>query len=59
MEKLVESIGAKPAVTISMGKALFYNQSERSLMAAYDLADFTMANNITQQETEEGIAVSA
>ena len=54
VNRLVESIGQKPQVAISLGKRLFYNQSEKSLMAAYDLADFTMAQNICQRDAEEG-----
>lgn len=34
----------------------FYQQLEKPLPYAYDLADFTMSNNMVERDTEEGIA---
>lgn len=55
--KLVESICAKPAVTIAHGKRLFYSQLDKpQVVEAYTLADMAMAANLMEREAEEGIA---
>ena len=55
--RLVTEIAKNPAVAISMGKHLFYSQVEKSSIAgAYDMADYVMSNNMTEADTEEGIA---
>lgn len=56
MQGLVRDIADKPAVAISMGKRFFYQQLEKPLTAAYDLADYTMSENMCSRDTEEGIA---
>ncbi len=56
VHRLVLDIANKPAVAISMGKRLFYSQLEKSSIAgAYDMADFVMAGNLMESDTEEGI----
>ncbi len=47
-------IVAKPAVSVRMGKALFYQQLELGMAAAYQLAGQTMACNMMQDEAQEG-----
>ena len=47
-------IVAKPAVSVRMGKALFYQQMELGMAAAYQLAGQTMACNMMQDEAQEG-----
>lgn len=55
--KLVTEIAKNPAVAITMGKRLFYSQLEKSsIAAAYDMADWSMSANMTEADTEEGIA---
>ena len=56
MDSLVHSIASKPRVAIDVGKRFFYQQLEKPYAAALDLADYTMALNIVQRDTEEGIA---
>jgi len=52
---LAESILAKPAVSIAMGKQLFYRQLEMGIAAAYQLAGETMACNMMEEATLEGV----
>ena len=52
---LAESILAKPAVAIAMGKQLFYRQLEMGISAAYQLAGETMACNMMDEATLEGV----
>jgi enoyl-CoA hydratase/carnithine racemase len=52
---LTESILAKPAVSIAMGKQLFYRQLEMGLSAAYQLAGETMACNMMDEAALEGV----
>ncbi len=47
-------IVAKPTVSVRMGKALFYQQLEMGIAAAYQLAGQTMACNMMQDEAQEG-----
>tara|TARA_A100000164_G_scaffold292656_1_gene266276 strand:- start:270 stop:1046 length:777 start_codon:yes stop_codon:yes gene_type:complete len=55
VQKLLNSILKKPAVAISMGKQLFYQQIEMGINSAYELASETMAKNMMKDETLEGI----
>lgn len=52
---LTESILAKPAVSIAMGKQLFYRQLEMGIGAAYQLAGETMACNMMNEVALEGV----
>ena len=52
---LAESVLAKPAVAIAMGKQLFYRQLEMGIGAAYQLAGETMACNMMHQDALEGV----
>ncbi len=52
---LAESILAKPAVSIAMGKQLFYRQLEMGISAAYQLAGETMACNMMDESALEGV----
>jgi enoyl-CoA hydratase/carnithine racemase len=54
VEKLVASIVAKPRVAVTMGKALFYQQREVGIAAAYQLAAQTMAVNMMDASAQEG-----
>ena len=54
VERLVASIVAKPRVAVAMGKALFYQQRELGLAAAYQLASQTMAVNMMDEAAQEG-----
>lgn len=53
--KLADSILAKPAVAIAMGKELFYKQLEMGVAAAYQLAGNTMACNMMDASALEGV----
>jgi enoyl-CoA hydratase/carnithine racemase len=53
--KLADSICAKSAVAISMGKQMFYRQLEMGFDAAYQLASETMACNMMTEDAPEGI----
>ena len=52
---LAQSILAKPAVSIAMGKQLFYRQLEMGISAAYQLAGETMACNMMDEAALEGV----
>ena len=52
---LAAQITAKPALAISMGKALFYRQLEMGTDAAYQLAGQTMACNMMDDSALEGV----
>lgn len=54
VEALVQSILAKPAVAVAMGKALLYQQREMGLEAAYQMAGQTMATNMMDADAQEG-----
>jgi 1,4-dihydroxy-2-naphthoyl-CoA synthase len=45
---------AKPPVAVRMGKALFYQQLELGISAAYQLAGQTMACNMMDADAQEG-----
>jgi enoyl-CoA hydratase/carnithine racemase len=52
---LAESVLAKPAVAVAMGKQLFYRQLEMGIGAAYQLAGETMACNMMDEAALEGV----
>ncbi len=55
IEQLVQAILAKPREAIAMGKALFYQQRETGIAAAYQLAGQTMACNMAHPVAQEGV----
>ena len=55
IESLVAAIVAKPRSAIALGKALFYRQIERGAEAAYEDASRTMACNMMEADTLEGV----
>lgn len=54
--RLVDAIVEKPQVAVAMGKALFYEQAELGIEAAYQLAGQTMACNMMDAAAQEGFA---
>lgn len=52
---LTDSIRAKSAAAVAMGKRLYYQQLEMGLDAAYQLAAETMACNMMSEDAAEGI----
>lgn len=56
VNQLCQRIKSKPQVAISTGKQLFYRQLEMGIEAAYQLAGQTMACNMTDGQTREGIS---
>ena len=55
VEALVASIVAKPRVAVAMGKRLFYRQLDSGIAAAYEDAAQTMACNMMDASTLEGV----
>ena len=55
IRKLTDSICAKSAVAVGMGKQLFYRQLEMGLEGAYQLASETMACNMMAEDAGAGI----
>ncbi|MDQ3271835.1 MAG: enoyl-CoA hydratase-related protein, partial [Pseudomonadota bacterium] len=55
VEQMVASILAKPREAVAMGKALFYQQRETGIVAAYQLAGQTMACNMVHPVAQEGV----
>jgi len=55
VESLVAAIVAKPRSAIALGKALFYRQIESGSEAAYEDAARTMACNMMDADTLEGV----
>src|SRR5215468_10073730 len=55
VEKLVASIVRKPRVAIALGKELFYRQSELPLAAAYEAVSRTIAHNMMEAVSLEGV----
>jgi enoyl-CoA hydratase/carnithine racemase len=55
IERLVQSILAKPRLALAMGKELFYRQREMGIEAAYQLAAQTMAANMMDGCALEGV----
>nr|WP_152969551.1 enoyl-CoA hydratase [Paracidovorax avenae] len=54
IESLVRSILEKPRAAVAMGKALFYQQRELGVEAAYQLAGQAMATNMMDGAAQEG-----
>jgi 1,4-dihydroxy-2-naphthoyl-CoA synthase len=52
---LCQKIVEKPATAVRMGKALFYQQLELGIAAAYQLAGQTMACNMMDDSALEGV----
>ena len=55
VKKLTDSILAKSALAVAMGKQMFYRQLEMGLAGAYQLASETMACNMMAEDAAEGI----
>ena len=55
VERLVQSILAKSAVAVRIGKGMFYKQLEMGLSEAYDYASEVMACNMMSEDAGEGI----
>jgi enoyl-CoA hydratase/carnithine racemase len=55
VERLVQSILAKSAVAVRIGKGMFYKQLEMGLSDAYDYASEVMACNMMSDDAGEGI----
>ena len=55
VERLVQSILAKSAVAVRIGKGMFYRQLEMGLSEAYDYASEVMACNMMSEDAGEGI----
>jgi enoyl-CoA hydratase/carnithine racemase len=55
VKKLTDSICAKSAVAVGIGKQMFYKQLEMGLDGAYQLAVETMACNMMVDDAAEGI----
>ncbi|MEY4729501.1 MAG: enoyl-CoA hydratase [Pseudomonadota bacterium] len=55
VNELAQTIIAKPADVIALGKKLFYEQIELGLSAAYETASKTMACNFMLPEAAEGV----
>ncbi|WP_096696098.1 enoyl-CoA hydratase [Polaromonas sp. AER18D-145] len=53
--QMLQAILAKPREAIAMGKALFYQQRETGIAAAYQLAGQTMACNMVHPVAQEGV----
>jgi enoyl-CoA hydratase/carnithine racemase len=53
--KLVDSILRKPREALAMGKALFHQQREMGVEAAYQLAGQAMAVNMMEAAAQEGV----
>jgi enoyl-CoA hydratase/carnithine racemase len=56
VQRLVDAILAKPAVSIAIGKSLFYRQLELPIEEAYRIAGQTMACNMMEPCAQEGVA---
>ena len=52
--QLCQKIVAKPPASVRLGKALFYQQLELGIAAAYQLAGQTMACNMMDEAAQEG-----
>jgi len=55
VERLAQSILAKSAVAVRIGKGMFYKQLEMGLSDAYDYASEAMACNMMSDDAGEGI----
>lgn len=56
IDSLCQSICAKPASTVATGKKMFYRQIEKNIADAYTYAGQTMACNMMDEDTSEGIS---
>jgi enoyl-CoA hydratase/carnithine racemase len=54
--KLAETIAAKSALTVKIGKEAFYRQAEMPLAEAYKYAAEVMVENMLARDAEEGIS---
>jgi enoyl-CoA hydratase/carnithine racemase len=55
VDDLVNAILSKPREAVRIGKALFYQQREMGIEAAYQLAGQTMACNMVHEVAQEGV----
>ena len=55
IEQLLQAILSKPRESLAVGKALFYQQRETGIAAAYQLAGQTMACNMAHPVAQEGV----
>ncbi|WP_300557029.1 enoyl-CoA hydratase [Limnohabitans sp. Rim8] len=55
VDELVNAILSKPREAVRVGKALFYQQREMGIEAAYQLAGQTMACNMVHDVAQEGV----
>jgi enoyl-CoA hydratase/carnithine racemase len=55
VDELVNAILSKPREAVRVGKALFYQQREMGIEAAYQLAGQTMACNMVHEVAQEGV----
>jgi len=55
IESMVAKIASKPRVAVALGKRLFYRQLEAGIAAAYEDAARTMACNMMDEATLEGV----
>ena len=55
VQALADSIIAKPAPTVALGKKMFYAQLERGIADAYSYAGQIMARNMMDPDAGEGI----
>jgi enoyl-CoA hydratase/carnithine racemase len=55
VDKLLQSLLSKPREALAMGKALFYQQRETGIEAAYQLAGQSMACNMAHAVAQEGV----
>jgi enoyl-CoA hydratase/carnithine racemase len=55
IEKLVDTIVAKPRIAVAMGKEFFYRQAELDIAGAYEAASQTMACNMMDEAALEGV----
>lgn len=53
---LCATISAKPASTVRTGKRMFYKQIEKNISEAYSYAGQTMACNMMDKDTVEGVS---
>ncbi len=54
--RMARQIAAKSSVTVAIGKRTFYQQQERPLAEAYEIAARVMVENLLAQDAREGIS---
>jgi enoyl-CoA hydratase/carnithine racemase len=59
IERLLESILAKPRMALALGKELFYRQREMGIEAAYQLASQVMASNMIDSCAQDRVRAFA